>query len=253
MTSDSFILLGPQDPEPVEALEGQGRTDLLLVCEHAGQQIPARLQGLGLPAEEMQRHIAWDIGAAEVTRRLSRRLGAPAVLQRYSRLVIDCNRPPEVAASMPKVSDGTRVPANQEISEAEREARIAEIFRPFEAEIAARIDARPPRLLADIHSFTPVMQDFKRPWEIGLLFNRDDGAARRLMHELLARRPGIVAAFNEPYQVSDLSDYTIPVHGEKCGLPHVLIEIRNDQIDSDEGAEAWSALLGDCFTAMLED
>ncbi len=254
MTSlDSYSLLGPKDPDPVERLEGAAHAPCLLVCEHAGQTVPQRLDRLGLPDSEMQRHIAWDIGAAAVTRSLSAKLSAAAVLQRYSRLVIDCNRPPGVPSSMPKVSDGTEIPGNREISEPERVARVAEIFRPFESVIAARIDAQPPRFFADIHSFTPVMQCFKRPWEIGLLFNRDDSGARALMRELLARRPGIVAAFNEPYQVTDLSDFTIPSHGEKRGLRHVLVEIRNDLIDGPEGVETWSSLLADCFTAMLKD
>ncbi len=254
MASDSSsTLLSPGDPDPVEALDGAPDSDLLLVCEHAGQAIPTALGDLGIAAAEMQRHIAWDIGAAAVTRRVAALLSAPAVLQRYSRLVIDCNRPPEVAASMPRVSDGTEIPANHDIPEAQRSARVEEIFRPFEAAIATRIDRHRPRLLADMHSFTPVMQGFQRPWEVGLLYNRDDRAAHALMRALLARRPGLVAAFNEPYRVSDLSDYTIPTHGEKRGLPHVLIEIRNDQIDHAAGVETWAALLADCFKSLIED
>ncbi len=254
MTNETlFCLLGSEDPDPVERLSGNAESDLLMVCEHAGQAVPKRLRTLAPPLEQMQRHIAWDIGAAAVTRNLSDKLDAPAVLQRYSRLVIDCNRPPGVPSSMPKVSDGTEIPFNQQISEPDRVARVAEIFRPFEAAIAKQIEIRPPSLLADIHSFTPVMQGFKRPWEIGLLFNRDDSGAHALMRELLNRRPGLVAAFNEPYRVSDLSDYTIPTHGEKRGLRHVLIEIRNDLIDTPEGVEIWSNLLADCFQAMLKD
>ncbi|MEQ8652998.1 MAG: N-formylglutamate amidohydrolase [Kiloniellales bacterium] len=254
MTSETlFALLGSEDPDPVERLNGKAGSDLLLVCEHAGRAIPTQLQGLAPSEAEMQRHIAWDIGAAALTRSLSARLEAPAVLQRYSRLVIDCNRPPGVPSSMPKVSDGTEIPFNQEILETERVARITEIFRPFEAAITTAIDARPPKLLADIHSYTPVMQGFNRPWEVGLLFNRDDSGAHAVMHELLNRRPGLVAAFNEPYRVTDLSDYTIPTHGEKRGLRHVLIEIRNDQIDTPEGVEDWSSLLAACFQAILEN
>ncbi len=254
MTSDpSFSLLGPEDPDPVERLDGRADAPILLISEHAGRAIPKALDGQRLPPEEMDRHIAWDIGAAAVTRSLSAKLQAPAVLQRYSRLVIDCNRPPGVPSSMPKVSDGTEIPFNQAIAETERVARVAEIFRPFETAIAEQIDANPPKLLADMHSFTPVMQGFKRPWEIGLLFNRDDRGAHALMRELLNRRPGLVAAFNEPYRVTDLSDYTIPTHGEKRGLPHILVEIRNDLIDTPEGVETWSSLLADCFGAMVKE
>ncbi|MBC6404569.1 MAG: N-formylglutamate amidohydrolase [Rhodospirillales bacterium] len=246
-------LLEQSDPPPVERLEGSGNDALLLVCEHAGQTVPAKLNDLGLAYEELQRHIAWDIGAATVTRRLSARLGAPAILQRYSRLVIDCNRPPGVPSSIPEVSDLTEIPGNKNLAEPERLARVSEIFRPFEDAIASQIERMPPRLLADIHSFTPVLQGCRRPWEIGLLFNRDDRGAKALMAQLKRRRPGLAAAFNQPYRVTDRGDFTIPTHGEQRGLMHILIEIRNDLISDEAGAAAWSELLAACFTALLED
>lgn len=246
-------LLAAGDPEPVELIAPESAAPILLVCEHAGQAVPQRLEDLGLPAAEMERHIAWDIGAAALTRRLQELLAAPAVLQRYSRLVIDCNRPPGVPTSIPTISDGTTVPGNQHLTEAAREVRVEEIFLPFERAVAGRLEAAPRRLLADIHSFTPVMQNVRRPWEVGLLFNRDDRAAKALMRLLEARRPGLVAAFNEPYAVSDTSDYTIPVHGERRGQPAVLIEVRNDLIDRPEGVEAWAALLAGCLAALVEE
>jgi len=252
-TETPIRLLGADDPPPVEEIAGPADSPILLVCEHAGQSIPKCLEDLGLPAAELQRHIAWDIGARALTRRLAKRLAAPAVLQRYSRLVIDCNRPVEVPTSIPEISDTTPIPANQHLDPRQRQARIAEVFRPFERAVAAGLDAGPRRLLADIHSFTPVMQGHRRPWEIGLLFHRDDRAATRLMRLLEERRPTLVAAFNEPYAVSDSSDYTIPVHGERRGLPHVLIEVRNDLIDHPEGVETWSALLADSLEALTKE
>ncbi len=249
----TYTLLEPDDPPPVEEVNPDSEADVLLVCEHAGRGLPARLGDLGLPPEELERHIAWDIGALAVAKLMAARLDAPLVAQHYSRLVIDCNRPPEVATSVPKVSDETIVPANQAVSPAERQARIEEIFRPFERAIAHQLDRAPRRLLADIHSFTPVMQQHHRPWEIGLLFNRDDRAARLLMGLLVAKRPDIVAAFNKPYSVSDQTDFTIPTHGEKRGLPHVLIEIRNDLIREEAGQAYWADLLSDCLQQILQD
>ncbi|GAB5467126.1 MAG: N-formylglutamate amidohydrolase [Rhodospirillales bacterium] len=244
-------LLGPDDPPPVKQLEAESPLPLLLVCEHAGRGIPQRLGDLGLASGELDRHIGWDIGAAAVAEEISRRLSAPLILQHYSRLVIDCNRPTQVPSSIPEVSDGTLVPGNRNLSDQARHARVAEIFTPFAEAVRAALDSRPRRLLATIHSYTPVLQGVARPWEIGLLFNRDDRAARRLLPLLTAARPGLVAALNEPYAVSDDSDYTIPVHGEARGIAHVLIEVRNDLIATPEGARTWAALLSDGLAALL--
>jgi len=240
-------LLGSSDPEPFEVVNASGAADFLLVCEHAGRLIPAALGDLGVAPAEMDRHIATDLGSEGLARRMSARLDAPLVLQRYSRLVIDCNRPLEAADCIPEVSDGTAIPANVRLSEAERLRRYEEIHRPFHDAVGTILNARDQggrrTILVAVHSFTPRLAGIDRPWLLGLLHNRDDSFARCLMQVIAAEHPNIVADHNQPYTVDDLSDYTIPVHGEARRLPHVLLEIRNDQIRVEPGLERWAALL----------
>lgn len=244
-------LLGRADPEPVEVVNASGPADFLLVCEHAGRLVPAARGDLGVPAPEMERHIAFDIGAEGLSRRLSAALDAPLVWQRYSRLVIDCNRPLRARDCIPEMSDGTAVPANVRLSEAERLRRYEEIHRPFHDAIGAALDTREKAgqstILVTVHSFTPRLAGKDRPWILGLLHNRDDSFARRLMEVIATRHPDIVLDHNQPYCVDDLSDYTIPVHGEGRKLPHVLLEIRNDQIRDEAGQERWATLLGEAL------
>jgi predicted N-formylglutamate amidohydrolase len=243
----SETLLGSSDPDPVEFVNRSGRGDFLLVCEHAGRLIPAALGDLGLPASEMNRHIASDIGAEGLSRNLSARLDAPLVMQRYSRLVIDCNRPLGAPDCIPETSDGTAVPANSRLAEAERLRRYDEIHRPFHEAIDAMLDARQHAgrrtFLVTVHSFTPRLAGLDRPWLLGLLHNRDSCFARRMMDAFVSINPKVAAGHNQPYTVDDLSDFTIPVHGERRKLPHVLIEVRNDQLGDEPGQKHWAHLL----------
>ncbi|MEO0999739.1 MAG: N-formylglutamate amidohydrolase [Pseudomonadota bacterium] len=241
-------LIGPADPPPVEWLAGTG--PVALVCEHAGRAVPAALGDLGLGEGEIARHIGWDIGAAAVTRALSARLDAPAVLQPYSRLVIDCNRPPGASESVPEVSDATPVPGNRGLSPAARAAREAEIFAPFQAAVAALI-SRGPRIILAIHSFTPSLAGVHRPWEVGFLHRADRATSAALAAALRARRRETVIGMNEPYRIEDTSDYFVPVHGEGSGIPHALIEIRNDLIADSAGVAAWSGLLAAAIGDVL--
>ena len=240
-------LLGRSDPDPVEVVNSSGASDFLLVCEHAGRLVPAALGDLGLAAAEMDRHIAWDIGAEGLSRRLSAFLDAPLLLQRYSRLVIDCNRPLRARDCIPEASDGTAVPANIRLNEAARLRRYHGIHRPFHDAIGAILDRRAAErqrsILCTVHSFTPRLAGIDRPWLLGLLHNRDDSFATHLMDVIVAEHPEVIAEHNQPYSVDDLSDYTIPVHGEGRKLPHVLLEIRNDQIRDAGGQERWALLL----------
>jgi predicted N-formylglutamate amidohydrolase len=249
-------LLSAADPAPVAVVNPGGRAPLVLVCEHAGRAAPVALDGLGLGAEAMAAHVAWDIGAEGVARRMAEALDAPLVLQRYSRLVVDCNRPAHAADCMPEVSDGVVVPANRALGPAERAARWDEIHAPFHREVALRLDAtlaRGPAALVAIHSFTPALatRGVPRPWYVGLLARRDRRLATALMAELRAEDPGLPSAFDEPYQITDLGDYTIPVHGEARGIPHVLIEVRNDLIAGPEGQDAWGDRLARALAAAL--
>ncbi|UCI31714.1 N-formylglutamate amidohydrolase [Mesorhizobium sp. B4-1-4] len=247
-------VLSPTDPTPVETVNADGRSSIVLVCEHAGTAVPKRLDGLGLPAAEMHRHIAYDIGAEGVARHLARILDAPLFLQRYSRLVIDCNRPFDAPDCIAEVSDQTVVPANLQLAERERRQRYLEIHQPFHHELAEfldrRGDARAPTTLVAVHSFTPrLMNGPERPWKIGVLSNRDRSFAERFLSCFQARNPTVTSAHNQPYMVDDKSDYTIPVHGEARGLPHLLLEIRNDLIGETDGQSAWASLIGEALVA----
>ncbi len=251
----SPALLAPCDPEPVAVVNPDGRAPLLLVCEHAGRAIPAALGHLGLANDALSRHIAWDIGAEAVAHHIATALDAPLITQRYSRLVVDCNRPAEASDSIPEVSDGITVPGNHALGPFERRARWDAIHDPFHAAVAARLDAarsHGPVALVAMHSFTPMLATVgrRRPWEIGLLA-RDRRLAVRLMEALLAERPTLVAAFDEPYRITDSGDYTIPVHGERHRLPHVLVEIRNDLVCDLSGQRAWADLMSRALARTL--
>lgn len=247
---DTAILSGG-DPEPVETVNLSGRSTILLTCEHAGRAVPSCLGDLGIAATEFERHIAYDIGAEGLSRAMSSLLDAPLILQRYSRLVVDCNRPFEAADCMPEISDGTVVPANRALSQAARRRRYDEIHEPFHRAIGEFLDRRKqakiPSILVSMHSFTPRLAGKDRKWLIGALSNHDQTFAELFLSEFVAANPGIAAAHNEPYVVDDMSDYTIPVHGEARGIPHILLEIRNDQIDTPEGQAMWAGLLSDAL------
>ncbi len=243
-------VLSPSDPRPVELVNANGRADFVLVCEHAGVAVPGRLKNLGLPAAETLGHIAYDIGAEGVARCLADRLDAPLFLQRYSRLVIDCNRPFNAPDCVPEVSDGTVVPGNLQLAEYHRRQRYAEIHEPFHREVALFLDRRAtagsPAVLVAVHSFTPRLAGGpERPWQLGVLSNRDRSFAERFLGSFQERNPTTICAHNEPYVVDDEGDYTIPVHGEARGLLHLLLEIRNDLIGDPEGQHRWASLIAD--------
>jgi predicted N-formylglutamate amidohydrolase len=239
-------LLEPDEPHPVALENESGDSVFFLTCEHAGRAFPRRLGRLGLPEAETLRHIAWDIGIGAVGRELSRLLNAAVILQTYSRLVIDCNRDPDVPSSIPEISEDTDIPGNHGLGKAERAARADAIFRPYHNAIAAALDRRTAAdrasALVALHSFTPLFKGVSRPWHVAVLFNRDPRLAHALA-ELLRAEGDLVVGENEPYQVSDLTDYTVPVHGERRGLPHVEIEIRQDLITDPAGQRDWAERL----------
>jgi predicted N-formylglutamate amidohydrolase len=239
-------LLEPDEPNPVTLENESGDSVFFLTCEHAGRAFPRRLGRLGLPEAETLRHIAWDIGIGAVGRELSLLLNAAVILQTYSRLVIDCNRDPKVPSSIPEISEATEIPGNRSLNETERAARVDAIFRPYHNAIAAALDRRAAAdrasALVALHSFTPVFKGVSRPWHVAVLFNRDPRLAHALAEVLRADR-GLIVGENEPYRVSDLTDYTVPVHGERRGLPHVEIEIRQDLITDPSGQREWAERL----------
>ncbi|MEM9061841.1 MAG: N-formylglutamate amidohydrolase [Pseudomonadota bacterium] len=246
-------LLAPNDPEPVEILHPTSSADVLLVCEHAGREVPAQLNGLGISNEVLESHRGWDIGAASVAQRLAVHLDAPLVLQRYSRLVIDANRPPGSASSIPEISHGAEIPANRDLSEAKRTARVSEILEPMDAAIEETFERFPRRAAFSVHSYTPELNGVYRPWQAGMLTRRSPETAKRLIATLRREASDLNVAMNEPYQIEDDGDWFIPHHAEPRGLPHSLIEIRNDEISDDAGAARWAALLATAISEVLEE
>jgi predicted N-formylglutamate amidohydrolase len=239
-------LLAAGEPSPVTVYNPNGGSPFLLVADHAGNVIPRALGRLGVAPHELRRHIAWDIGIAGVGRILADTLGAVLIQQNYSRLVIDCNRPPGMPSSTPEVSELTRIPGNSALSDEDKALRVKEIFSPYheriDTEIKRRWRVRMPAVLISLHSFTPIFKGVPRPWHVSVLYNRDPRLPRHLL-AILKAETGLAVGNNEPYVVSDSTDYTIPVHGERMGLPHALIEIRQDLIAEERGQHTWALRL----------
>jgi predicted N-formylglutamate amidohydrolase len=248
-------LLTDDDP-PAFCLERpNGASAFLFACDHASARFPKVLGDLGVTAHERARHIAWDIGIAGVARELSRRLDACVVLQNYSRLVIDVNRPPRAPSSILTLSERTRVPGNEGLDEAELVRREREIFTPYHDCIREQLDERlrtqRATALCTLHSFTPRYLDVEREWHAGVLYNRDDRLARVLL-EALRSEPALTVGDNQPYSASDSTDYTLVVHGERRGIPCVELEIRQDLIADEAGQIAWASRLARLLPAAYE-
>jgi predicted N-formylglutamate amidohydrolase len=243
-------LLGPGEPPAYEIVNPGGASAAFLICDHASNRIPRRLGTLGLTETQHADHIAWDPGAADMARRLSALLDAPLVLSGYSRLVIDCNRPLDSTQLTAPVSGGVTVPGNAAVTAEDRAARLNELHRPYHRAITAMLEARAgrPTLLLSIHSFTPELDDGPRPWRIAIAYGADDRLARLLIPAL--RADGTVVGDNQPYSVSAWSDYSIPVHGEARGIPHVLVETRQDGIRTPETAAIWAEKLADAYLSI---
>ena len=251
-------LIARDEPAPTVIERVGGASPMLLIADHAGNLVPRSLQQLGLPQSELDRHIGIDIGILGVCRKLSELLDATLIHQRYSRLVIDCNRHPQYESAFAAVSDQTRVPGNADLTVAEAAQRITEIFMPYHAAIASELGRRREnkRLTALIamHSFTPhhKVLSTARPWPIAILFNRDTRIAHRLIRAL-RDEAGLNVGVNEPYKVDEESDYAVPVHGEQRGIPVVEIEIRQDLIVAVEDQKKWATLLAPVLCRAVGD
>ena len=235
------MLLTEDDPNPVRVLREAGHSDIFLTADHAGRAIPTALGDLGVSGAERARHIGWDIGIGGVTERLSDLLDAPAVFQVYSRLVIDCNRDPSWPSAMPEISEHTPIPGNVGLSAADRQARVDAIFTPYHGRVHTLLDRRAGRrtVLVAMHSFTPRFKDESRAMHVGVLFYRKTRLAE-IMLDLLRREGDLVVGENAPYAITENSDYSIPTHGDRRGLEHVEIEIRQDLIETEDGQDAWA-------------
>ncbi|MGO4573574.1 N-formylglutamate amidohydrolase [Microvirga sp. 2TAF3] len=230
------------EPCPVEIVEGAVESGILVLCDHASNAVPPDLGDLGLPHSEFQRHIAYDIGAAGVTRLLARRLNAPAILTRFSRLIIDPNRGRDDPTLVMRLSDGAVVPGNAKVDEDEIQARIRRFYDPYDAAITAAIGrglaAGHPPVIVTVHSFTPIWRGWPRPWHVGILWDADERFAVPLIEALKAEE-GLVVGDNEPYDGALAGD-TVDRHATRRGLASALIEIRQDLIAAGEGQEEWA-------------
>jgi predicted N-formylglutamate amidohydrolase len=239
-------ILGADDPPAVEVLRAGAASPFFLTCEHAGKLFPKCLGTLGVGPHDLERHITYDIGAAGVARGLSRRLDAHLVLQTYSRLVVDCNRSPSAEDFITTVSETTEVPGNRNVSEQQAKARGDAIFHPYHDAIAAALDERQASgrmtVLVAVHSCTPVFHGVSRPWHVGVLYEHDPRFALILL-DLLKDEGHLCIGDNEPYFMTSDKDYAVPVHGQKRGIPHVELEIRQDLIASEAGQEEWAKFL----------
>jgi predicted N-formylglutamate amidohydrolase len=249
-------LLLPEDPPPCTLVNADGGAPLVLFCDHGGRAFPAALERLGLSPRELDQHIAWDIGIAGLGRILAAGLDAPLLLANYSRLVIDCNRRLADPTSIAQESDRTRIPGNCHMTEAERKAREREIFTPYHQALDQLILRQRDRVgalaILSLHSFTPSMNGFQRPWHIGILWNRDGRLPVPLMRRL-AEVPDLCVGDNEPYSGRDEHGYSIRAHAEDLGLPHALIEIRQDLIADSLGQEQWAKVLRGAIVLALGD
>jgi predicted N-formylglutamate amidohydrolase len=245
------FVVSPDWPDSVQVINPDSLSPLVLICDHASNHIPAAYDRLGVEASELERHIAYDVGAAELTAKLAARLGAPAFLGGYSRLLVDLNRPFGSPTSMPILSEATRIPGNETLDEAEKDFRRGQIFEPFHAAISNFLDGRKsPSLIVAIHSFTPMFLGVARPWHIGILHDDLPDFANAFLAPLRAE-PGLIADENVPYVIERESDYAIPIHGTDRGNPAVLIEVRNDLIGAPAGVAEWTDRLAPILERLV--
>lgn len=246
--SDAF--LAADEPPSVAELRPDGRSDFVILVDHASRRIPKCLTGLGLPESELSRHIAWDIGALAVARLVSDMLDAPLVAQNYSRLVIDCNRDPVTESAIPAVSEYTEIPGNQSLSADSRKIRIDRVFTPYHEHIRALLDERQRQgrrtILIAQHSMTDCFKGQRREMQSAVMYNRDGRFALPLRDAL--SEGGVIVADNQPYAMTDATDFTLPNHGEKRGLLHAGIEIRQDLLANEAGQAEWARRVAAALT-----
>jgi predicted N-formylglutamate amidohydrolase len=253
---DSHGLLTAVDPAPFECYNAAGRARVLVVCDHASRTFPASLGQLGLPDEATWRHIAWDIGAGALARALAIRLDAPAVLAGYSRLVVDCNRRLDDPSCFVNQGDGQAVPGNANLTDDDRRARAAACYDPYHEAISLRLrefrrQGVVPAVIA-VHSFTPVLDGRPRPWNVGILWDRDPRIPVPILERLRAE-PGLVVGDNEPYSGRHPADYTVDRHAKSEGFPHVCIEVRQDQLLDSAGTARWAEIIERSLAGILAD
>ena len=240
----------------IEIIEGGPDSRVILLCDHAGCRVPGEYADLGLHRDQLERHIGWDIGAADVTRALARSLGATAILDHVSRLVVDPNRRPFTPSSIPPVSDGCVVPGNENLDRAQALDRVRRWFLPYHRTVA-RVIARHRRrgavpAIVAVHSFTPHMNRQDRPWQVGVLWRGDRRLSAPVL-EALQRRDGLMVGDNQPYSGLREFGFTVTFHAQRARLPHIMFELRQNEVDSRAKAEKWAGILHEVLSGPLSD
>ncbi len=239
-----------------ELCRGSEHADVLLICDHASNRIPKEFNQLAVNEENLRRHIAYDIGAASVARKLAKQLQAPLVLAGFSRLLVDPNRFPEDPSCIPDCSDGTIIPGNQSLSDSARKSRFTRFFDPYHAAVDKQLEDFRSRsivpLVISVHSFTPVMGGIQRPWHVGVLWDEDQRVAGPLL-TALRRENGLHVGNNKPYHAKEPVGYTMEWHIQRTGLPHALLEIRQDLISDEGGAREWAKRLACALQLIIPD
>ena len=245
----------PADPGAVTLIPGAGATPVIVLCDHARNALPPRYGTLGLAAADLARHIAYDIGAEGVARVIASKLGAPAIVSGYSRLLIDLNRGLDDPTLIMQLSDGAIVPGNRDLTQVERTLRIARYYETYHQAIERLIGAELARgnvpVLLSIHSFTPVFKGYHRPWHASVLWGDDPRLAQPLI-EYLARDESLVIGDNEPY-AGVLEGDTLWQHCVCRGLAHTILEVRQDLISTPQGQHEWGERIARCMAAILAD
>jgi len=249
-------LLLPGDPSPFQITNQNGRTPILLICDHASNVVPSKLNNLGLDHETLCKHIGWDIGAANITLGLSASLDSTAILAGYSRLVIDANRKPNNPNSIPKESDGIIIPGNKDLSKERQILRLNECFWPYHKKIfqtmyQSRHNGKTPTLFS-IHTFTPSMNGKNRPWHIGILWNKDPRISKPLILELKNHPDKLIVGDNLPYSGSEFA-YSLDIHAATLGLPNCAVEIRQDLANTNEKVSYWVKLLTKMLNKIVKN
>lgn len=251
-----YPLIGPEDPPPFSVHNAEGTADVLVVCDHASRAIPVAMQQLGLDDWVMDRHVAWDIGSGDVGKFLASALDAPAILCGYSRLIVDPNRQLYDPTAFVEISDGIAIPGNLDLTKEDRDQRVKSFFEPYHDAISARLtqmsEGGVAPALISVHSCTPVFNDVVRPWHVGVLWDKDPRIAKPLL-AALSSVEGVCVGDNEPYSGSHPHDFTIDHHAEARGFPHIGMEIRQDLIDTREGAREWADLIARALKPILAD
>lgn len=249
-------LLAADEPAPFERIDGTGATPVIIVCDHASNRIPRSLGDLGVDRRYLEDHIAWDIGAGAVARRLAEHFQASAVIANYSRLVVDLNRNLKDRSVYPEISDGVLVPGNLDLDPPAQDRRRRALYDTYHAAIAALLDEhterdRAPAFLG-IHSFTPRFHGTERPWRIGVLWDRDPRLPILLLEELRSIG-GFTVGDNEPYSGRHRADYSVDHHAERRGVAHAGIEIRQDLISDPAGQDRWAGILCEALERVFEE